>query len=94
MDPLAPDVSKETARAILKKAYGLVPGPGNNTSTTTVHGQITRLTGYEDVNFLIENFARIDQDLENFCIETPKYVMKITNPLEASVDGLIGARVP
>jgi hypothetical protein len=74
----APLLTKEKTLELLRDNFGIKSA------------LITSLTGYDDLNFLLEQIIYSNNDEENAKKYGRKLVCKFTNPVEARFPGLLG----
>jgi len=81
----APKIDTDRIERILFEYYGLIPSSSS---------RIEMLTGYEDVNYLIIDYESTDRTQTYASLhhldDQRRYVLKISNPIESRIDGLIG----
>jgi hypothetical protein len=78
----APVIGEDRVREVLHSEFGLDAAVGSV--------RITPLTGYDDLNFLVE--VVVEAGSQPSQVPVGKYVLKFSNPMESAVPGLIGER--
>jgi len=76
----APVIGEDRVREVLQSEFGLDAATGSV--------KITQLTGYDDLNFLVEVVEMSGS--QSSSVPVGKYVLKFTSPIEAAIPGLIG----